>query len=280
MKHIYLNLKRFDIPLEFGGVNRIADPADWGQAIVEQTQEGLKEYSGEAEFVMFFPEAHLLSAARAKDNACPVRLGCQSVSRDDTAVGGSFGAFTSCHPAAAAKALGCEQVLVGHCEERRDKAGILKEAGVHSPAAVGRILNAQIRAAQARGLSVLYCVGETQEEKDCWQKTLAQQLEIGLEGTDKEKTVIAYEPVWSIGPGKKPADRSYIEKTVEFIKKETGGLDVVYGGGLKKENATMLAGIDVIDGGLIALTRFEGEIGFYPEEYLEIVRLYLRKQEK
>ena len=48
MKHIYLNLKRFDIPPEFGGVNRIADPADWGQAIVEQTQEGLKEYSGEA----------------------------------------------------------------------------------------------------------------------------------------------------------------------------------------------------------------------------------------
>ena len=103
---------------------------------------------------------------------------------------------------------------------------------------------------------------------------------MGLAGRDKEKTVIDYEPVWSIGPGKKPADRSYIEKTAEFIKKETGGLDVVYGGGLKKENAAMLAEIDVIDGGLIALTRFEGEIGFYPEEYLEIVRLYLRKQEK
>ena len=28
-------------------------------------------------------------------------------------------------------------------------------------------------------------------------------------------------------------------------------------------------------GGLIALTRFTGEIGFYPEEYLEIIRLYL-----
>ena len=26
---------------------------------------------------------------------------------------------------------------------------------------------------------------------------------------------------------------------------------------------------------LIALTRFSGEIGFYPEEYLEIVNLYL-----
>ncbi len=30
-------------------------------------------------------------------------------------------------------------------------------------------------------------------------------------------------------------------------------------------------------GGLIALTRFSGEIGFYPDEYLEIIRLYLGK---
>ena len=52
-------------------------------------------------------------------------------------------------------------------------------------------------------------------------------------------------------------------------------MDVVYGGGLKADNAAMLASIDEIDGGLIALTRFQGEIGFYPEEYLEIIRLYL-----
>ena len=41
------------------------------------------------------------------------------------------------------------------------------------------------------------------------------------------------------------------------------------------DNAEMLASIEEIDGGLIALTRFQGEIGFYPEEYLEIIRLYL-----
>ena len=35
--------------------------------------------------------------------------------------------------------------------------------------------------------------------------------------------------------------------------------------------------IPEIDGGLIALTRFQGEIGFYPEEYLEIIRTYLGK---
>ena len=41
MKHLYLNLKRFDVPVEFGGVNRIAPVADWGKYIVEHTQEGL-----------------------------------------------------------------------------------------------------------------------------------------------------------------------------------------------------------------------------------------------
>ena len=52
---------------------------------------------------------------------------------------------------------------------------------------------------------------------------------------------------------------------------------MVYGGGLKTENAEMLASIPEIDGGLIALTRFSGEIGFYPEEYLDIIKLYLGK---
>lgn len=55
-------------------------------------------------------------------------------------------------------------------------------------------------------------------------------------------------------------------------------MDIVYGGGLKQDNAAMLASIDEIDGGLIALTRFQGEIGYYPEEYLEIIRLYMEGQ--
>ena len=49
----------------------------------------------------------------------------------------------------------------------------------------------------------------------------------------------------------------------------------IHGGGLKQDNAAMLASIPEIDGGLIALTRFQGEIGFYPDEYLEIIRIYM-----
>ena len=89
------------------------------------------------------------------------------------------------------------------------------------------------------------------------------------------KVAIAYEPVWSIGPGKTPADKPYITKVARFVKEKTGGLDVVYGGGLKTDNAAMLASIEEIDGGLIALTQFTGNIGFYPDQYIEIIKTYL-----
>ena len=62
MKHLYLNLKRFDVPVEYGGVNRIAPLKDWGGYIVSHTQEGLKKYDpSRVEFVQYFPEAHILS---------------------------------------------------------------------------------------------------------------------------------------------------------------------------------------------------------------------------
>ena len=278
MKHLYLNLKRFDVPVEYGGVNRIAPLKDWGGYIVAHTQEGLKHYDpAEAEFVQYFPEAHILGAVGARCENSPVQVGCQGVYRMNTAVGGNFGAFTTNRPASAARAMGCTSTIIGHCEERNDKAGILAEAGVADTAAVNRLLNQEIRLAVEQGLTVLYCIGEKSEEQDRWQEVLGEQLRVGLEGVDPSKVVIGYEPVWSIGPGKTPAGKDYITMIARFVKEQTGGLDVVYGGGLKVDNAEMLASIDEIDGGLIALTRFQGEIGFYPDEYLEIIKTYLGK---
>lgn len=276
MKHIYLNLKRFDVPVELGGVNRLAKVQDWGGFIVSQTQEGLKKYDPEkVEFVQFLPEVHLLNAVAARTADSPVQLGSQSVYRENTAVGGNFGAFTTNRPASIVKALGCEAALIGHCEERNDKKGILAEAGVTDASAVNRLLNKEIKCAIDAGLKVVYCIGETAEEQPRWEAVLGEQLATGLADVDKSKVVIAYEPVWSIGPGKTPADKDYITKIARFVKEKTDGMDVVYGGGLKADNAAMLASIPEIDGGLIALTRFQGEIGFYPEEYLEIIHLYL-----
>ncbi len=276
MKHIFLNLKRFDIPKAYGGVNALAPVPDWARTIVSGTQGALSDaaFAG-AEYVMFFPEAHVLSAAAAKTADSPVQLGCQGLHREDTAVGGNFGAFTSLLTGNAAKALGCGWALIGHCEERREKAGVLSEAGVTDPDAVNRLLNREVLAAQRAGLKVLYCIGESAEELPHKEQVLGKQLSIGLDGADTANVVIGYEPIWSIGPGKTPAGRDAILETARFIKAQSGGIDVVYGGGLKADNAAMLASIDEIDGGLIALTRFAGEIGFYPDEYLEIIRLYL-----
>ena len=276
MKHIYLNLKRFDVPVEYGGVNRLAPVQEWGAAVVQGTQETLRQYDPEqVEFVQFLPEAQLFSALAARSENSPVQLGSQGVYRMNTAVGGNFGAFTTNRPASIVRAMGCTATLIGHCEERNDKKGILAEAGTADTAAVNRLLNQEIRCALESGLKVLYCIGESSEEQAQWEQVLGEQLDIGLDGVDKSKVVIAYEPIWSIGPGKTPADREYITKIARFVKERTGGMDVVYGGGLKTDNAAMLASIPEIDGGLIALTRFQGEIGFYPEEYLEIIRLYL-----
>lgn len=276
MKHIYLNLKRFDVPPAYGGVNRIAPVQSYGSFIVEAVQDELKQYEG-TDFAVYFPEAHLLSALNAKKEDSPLHIGAQSVYRDDTAVGGNFGAFTSNRSASALAAMGCDTVMIGHCEERNDLLGVMAEAGVsgaEAKAAVNRILNKEIKCAVNRGLKVLYCIGERSEEVEQWQEVIANQVNTGLDGIDEKNVVIAYEPVWSIGPGKTPADKPYIQKIARFVK-SLKNVDVVYGGGLKAENAAMLASIEEISGGLIALTRFTGEIGFYPEEYLEIIRLYM-----
>ena len=278
MKHIFLNLKRFDVPAALGGVNRIAPLNEWGTYIVKNTQDALKKYDpSEVEFVQYFPEAHLLNAVAARCEGSPVQVGCQSVYRMNTAVGGNFGAFTTNRPVSIMKAMDVNYTIIGHCEERNDKMGILAEAGVVDTKAVNRILNQEIKLAVANGMKVLYCIGEKDTELENWDEVLREQLEIGLAGVDKSKVVIGYEPIWSIGPGKTPAGKDYITKIARFVKEVTGGIDVVYGGGLKVDNAEMLASIPEIDGGLIALTRFQGQIGFYPDEYQEIIRTYLGK---
>ena len=277
MKHIFLNLKRFDITPEHGGVNRLAEPRAWGEAVTSSIKQVAERYADIAEFAAFLPEAHLIGAVRGAAQS-PLGVGCQGVHGADTAVGGNFGAFTSLRTGNAVAQLGCGWALIGHCEERMNLRAVMGEAGAAPEdveRAVNRVLAREVLAAQAAGLKVLFCMGERSEEVERWEEVLTAQVTAGLDGADLANVRIAYEPVWSIGPGKTPADAPYIQKVARLVKSVVPGVDVVYGGGLKADNAEMLAGIPEIDGGLIALTRFSGEIGFYPDEYAQIVDLYL-----
>ena len=178
------------------------------------------------------------------------------------------GPYTGEVSAAMLADLDVKYVIIGHSERR----ALFGETDL--------TINKKLHAALDAGLRPILCVGEDLEQRELGVtlEFISYQLKAALAGVTPEemrRVVIAYEPIWSIGPGKTPADKPYIEKIARFVKEQTGGLDVVYGGGLKADNAAMLASIADIDGGLIALTRFSGEIGFYPDEYLEIIRLYL-----
>lgn len=263
MKKIYLNLKRFDIPRNMGGINNLDAGPAWARIIVSATSafQGL-------DCTVFFPEAYLFPALEMPGK---VKIGCQGVHFEDVKAGGNFGAFTSFRPARAMKALGVKAALIGHCEERQGKQVLIDLGGGGGD--VNEILNREVLCAVKAGLEVLYCIGEKSEEQDNRFEVLKKQLEVGLKDVDLKKVTVAYEPIWAIGVGKTPPEADYIREIANYIK-QIVPVPVVYGGGLKKENASMIGSIKELDGGLIALTRFGSDFGFYLDDYRKIVSKY------
>lgn len=292
-KYFFLNLKRFDILPESGGVNSIATPESWGAKIAGEITEKLSASAiisdGAAssadgnEFPVFLPEAHIIPAVSALSTteaaACKIKpeIGCQSVHWADTSKGGNFGAFTTMRTANSMKQLGCTWTIIAHSEERRAKMEMMTQAGA-SPEAAKAAMNAffakEVACAQAAGLKVLFCIGENSEEVPHRREVLQSQLS-ALDSADKSNIVLGYEPVWAIGPGKTPPTAEQIRETTIEVKSILD-LPVVYGGGLKMENAKAIGEIKELAGGLIALTRFTGTIGFYPNEYVEIIETYIK----
>ncbi|HBW34150.1 triose-phosphate isomerase [Desulfosporosinus sp. BICA1-9] len=308
MKQIFINFKRFDVPKSLGGVCPYEKGDEWIEWILD---ECINYEIGKLEGVLIsfmFPESLIVSAVKRlqtypEADRKAIAVGCQGVYREDVVVGGNFGAFSTNRPAVIAKSLNCSWTMIGHSEERKDKMGIIITYDPKSldsnlgrqtvKAAVDTILNQELKCAINRGLKVLFCIGETAEDKgdgDFVQQkprikaVLKEQLLNVLTGFDKAQLdgnlVIGYEPIWAIGPGKTPPGSEYIAFVSAYIKeiiaKEFNFVPpVVYGGGLKEENAGLISKIDTIDGGLVALTRFTGEIGFYPEELKKIISKYL-----
>jgi triosephosphate isomerase len=313
VKEIFVNLKRFDVPKDLGGVCSMNNPRLWVEWIVgESVKGGLGKLDGmEVTFLLpeglVIPAVEKLSAYPAKETGT-LHIGVQGVFREDVAKGVNFGAFTTNLPAAAAKNMGCTWSILGHSEERKDKLGILAafepailENGdrmADASLTVNRLINKEVLCALRAGLNALVCVGETAQErgegsfeqqKPRIGSVLRKQLATSLDGLDsatpegrellRHKVVIGYEPVWAIGPGKVPPGADYIafvSATIKDLVRSQFHFDpvVVYGGGLKEENAAMISAIPTIGGGLVALTRFSGDIGFYPEDLQKIIQKY------
>src|SRR5215218_5494008 len=154
------------------------------------------------------------------------------------------GAFTGEVSAPMLRELGVYGAIVGH-SERRQFFGENDEG-------VGR----RTRAALEAGLSVIACVGETEEERERGETedVLSRQLSV-LQAEDN--LVVAYEPVWAIGTGK-TATPEIAQQAHAFIKSLVD-VPVLYGGSVKPENAGVLLAQPDVDGALVGGASLEVE---------------------
>jgi len=293
-KHpICINLKRFEIPRSLGGVSSHTEPVEWIEGILEEFSS--HQLPDNCNYLLFLPESLLVTANKwlMQHPQVPILTGSQSIIAEDVSIGGNFGAFTGMRTAKSMKILGCSWTMIGHSEERKMYINLLNEfdsSTMQDLDKVSRFINnrlqKEIRRASEAGLKSLVCIGETLEERgDASYSVVKRVLEAQLHGlfdsfTNKEldgNVIIAYEPVWSIGPGRPIPTPEYLSMVSQIIHEffsnnNLNSVSLVYGGGLRLENVEWISRTPGIVGGLVALTRFTGDIGFYPDEFISIVR--------
>ncbi len=164
--------------------------------------------------------------------------------------------------------VGCKYVILGH-SERRQKLG-------ESDA----FINQKVLLALAAGLDVIFCCGETMEQRQASQTeaVLEQQLDLGLADLSTNSLMhltIAYEPIWAIGalghhatPEQAQDAHAIIRHRFAkmFDEKSAETLAIQYGGSVKPDNAAELLAQPGVDGALI------GGASLHPEQFLAIAR--------
>ncbi len=195
--------------------------------------------------LLICPPYPYLQAAAQKLAGSELALGAQDVSQHES------GAFTGEVSPGMLKDIACEYVIVGH-SERRAMMGDTSD-----------IVAAKFVAARGAGLKPILCIGETLEEResDRTGAVIDEQLNAVLDSAGVESfsnAVIAYEPVWAIGTGRTASPEQaqdvhrHIREAVSSRSEEiASGLQILYGGSVKGENAAGLFTMPDIDGGLI-----------------------------
>lgn len=195
--------------------------------------------------VICTPFIHLASVAQVLDQNV-IGLGAENCADK------ASGAYTGEVSAEMVKSTGAQYVILGHSERR--------EYYHETP----EILKEKVLLAQANGLKVIFCIGESLAEREANKQNEVVKAELegsvfNLSAEDFSKIIIAYEPIWAIGTGKTATSdqaeeiHAYIRSVIadKYGKEVAENISILYGGSCKASNAPELFAKPDIDGGLI-----------------------------
>ena len=216
-----------------------------GVALAKEINEALVADKPNCEVIICTPFIHLASVAQVLDQNV-VALGAENCADKVK------GAYTGEVSAEMVKSTGAQYVILGHSERREyyhETAEILKE---------------KVDLALANGLKILFCCGETLEERQAEKQNEVVKAELEgsvfhLDAEAWKNIVIAYEPIWAIGTGMTATSDqaeemlAYIRSIVaeKYGKEAAEDTSILYGGSCKASNAPELFSKPNIDGGLI-----------------------------
>lgn len=216
-----------------------------GVALAKELNEALAADKPNCGVIICTPFIHLASVAQVI-NQDVIGLGAENCADKEK------GAFTGEVSAEMVKSTGAQYVILGHSERReyyKETPEILKE---------------KVLLALKNGLKVIFCIGETLEEREANKQNEVVKAELegsvfNLSEEDFRKIVIAYEPIWAIGTGKTATAgkaeeiHAYIRSIIadKYGKDVAEDTSILYGGSCKASNAPELFAKPDIDGGLI-----------------------------
>lgn len=182
-----------------------------------------------------------------------LKVGSQTVSEND------FGAFTGEINSSSLKELGAHFTLVGHSERRT----LFNETD--------SALNAKTKKALDENLIVIFCCGETleQREENKTEKIVHEQISNGLKEINlksADQLIVAYEPIWAIGTGKtaSPEQAGSVHQSIRNLLNELypnigNEMSILYGGSVKPSNINDLLAQTDINGALVGGASLKAE---------------------
>lgn len=216
-----------------------------GVALAKELNETLTNEKPNCGVIICTPFIHLASIAQFL-NQDIIGLGAENCADKEK------GAYTGEVSAEMVKSTGAQYVILGHSERRGyygETVDILKE---------------KVLLALKNGLKVIFCIGESLEEREAGKQNDVVKAELegsvfNLTAEEFKNIVIAYEPIWAIGTGKTATAEqaeeihAYIRSIVaeKYGKAVADDTSILYGGSCKASNAPELFAKPDIDGGLI-----------------------------